>query len=396
VTAAMEATAEMAVAKVFQHERCRRNEGKKMISKGILCLIVGSGLPLLTFGRNTPRVASVPNDPLELAAGQIQAASTPEGRIAVLQLLDRARNNYALRSGGQGYDLKINFAVDSLGQTDYDGVWEMEDLFVPGQGLHWTAKTASGYTVTGIASNGELYGEGAANAIPLRLQEARGILLHPLPSASYVSRESIRTSAATFRGALVTCILLSSSRNAATPALGRGWEESEECIDTQSGRLLLHSEVPGRYAVYDYSSAPQLRGHTLPRTVSITEAGRVVSRISVVKLEEISAADPSLFVPTADMKARGPAIEMTAATKISRIHGPRPFTSAMTVRPVCVFGMVTATGQLLEAHSLQPSDPNSQAAVEDAKRIDFSPGTPAGARPRQHFVFVVEKFVSRP
>jgi hypothetical protein len=58
--------------------------------------------------------------------------------------------------------------------------------------------------------------------------------------------------------------------------------------------------------------------------------------------------------------------------------------------------MVTSTGQLVEAHSLQPSDPNSQAAVEDAKRIDFSPLTAAGVAPEQHFVFVIEKFTSQP
>jgi hypothetical protein len=71
----------------------------------------------------------------------------------------------------------------------------------------------------------------------------------------------------------------------------------------------------------------------------------------------------------------------------------------MTVRPVCVFGIVTPSGQLVEAHSLQPSDPNSQAAVDDAKLIDFSPSTAVGslpgAPPRQHFVFVIEKFILR-
>ena len=364
-----------------------------MICKGILWLIVGAALPLVTFGQNAPRIAPVPSDPLELVAGPIQVAGTPASRTAILQLLARARNNYTLRMAGQGYDLKINFAVDSLGQTDYDGAWEMEDLFVPGQGLRWTATAAAGYTTTGISSNGELYGEGTASAVPLRLEEARGILLHPLPSAAYASRESIRTSTATFHGALVTCVLLSSSKKAATPALGRGWEESEECID-QTGLLQVHSEAPGRYALYDYSNAPQLGGHVLPRTVTVTEAGRIVSKISVESLQGITGTDASLFVPTDAMKAKGPAVAMTSATKVSRVQGQGPFTSAMTLHPVCVFGIVTPTGHLVEAHTLQPSDPNSQAAVEDAKKIDFSPQTPAGP-PQQHFVFVIEKFVSQ-
>jgi hypothetical protein len=129
--------------------------------------------------------------------------------------------------------------------------------------------------------------------------------------------------------------------------------------------------------------------------VTVTEGGRVVSTISVEKLEEINGGDPNLFTPTEGMKAGGRSVEMTAATKISRVHGQPPFTSAMTVRVVCVFGLVSPSGQLLEAHSLQPSDPNSQAAVDDAKQIDFAPAMPAGSAPRQHFAFVIEKFISR-
>ncbi len=372
---------------------------KSDLLRSTLSLIVGGTLPLMAFGQNVPKTAPVPRDPLELVTGPIQVAGTTASRGAVLQLLGHARNSYALRSAGQAYDLKVGFTVDPLGATNYDGSWEMEDRFVPGQGLHWTAKSAAGYTITEISANKALYGEGTASAVPLRLQEARGVLFDPVPSPSYANRGSIRTSTATFHGATLTCVLLSPSRTA-NPAAGRGWDESEECIDTQSGLLQMHSEVPGRYAAYDYSNAPQFGGHVLPRTVTVTEGGRVVSKISVESLQGTPPSDPALFVPTVGMKAGGRATAMTAATKISRIHGPgiqgqASLTSAMTMRPVCVFGMVTPTGQLVEAHSLQPSDPNSQAAVEDAKAIDFSPLIPAGAPPQQHFVFVIEKFVAQ-
>ncbi len=371
-----------------------------MISKGMLWLIVGSGLPLMAFMRSAPGVAPVPNDPLELSAGEVKVAG-PADRKALLELLARARDSYALRRSGLGYDLKVSFTVDTLGQTDDDGAWELEDLFVPGRGLRWTAQSATGYSVTGIASNGELYGDAVASAIPLRVEEVRGILLHPLPSATYASRESIRMSTAAFHGAQATCLLLSTSKKPAFPSVGRAWEESEECIDPKSGLLLMHSEAPGRYVVYDYSNAPQLGNHTLPGTVTVTEAGRVVSKISVEKLAEMNTVDPAMFVPTKAMMARGRFIEMTATTKILRVHGQGPFTSAMTVRPVCVFGMVTPAGQLVDAHSLQPSDPNSQAAVADAEQISFSPlaagapGASLGAPLRQHFVFVIEKFISQ-
>lgn len=126
----------------------------------------------------------------------------------------------------------------------------------------------------------------------------------------------------------------------------------------------------------------------------VTEAGKIVSTILIDSLTELPASGHTLFAPTLEMKARGGAVAMGAAQKISRVSGQGPFTSEMTVRPVCVFGLVTPTGQLVEAHSLQPSDPNSNAAVEDAKRINFAPQTTPGAPPQQHFVFVIERFFS--
>ena len=80
----------------------------------------------------------MPRDPLELVTGQVQVAGTPASRDAMLQLLARARNSYQLRNAGQPWNLKVRFTVDSHGETNYDGDWEMEDHFDPGQGVHWT------------------------------------------------------------------------------------------------------------------------------------------------------------------------------------------------------------------------------------------------------------------
>src|ERR1700722_13138271 len=111
---------------------------------GMSRLMLWGCLPLTALGQNAPRIAPVPRDPLELATGQIQAADTPASRETALQLLARARSSFALRSAGQAYDLKVSFTVDSLGITNYDGAWEMEDLFAPKQGHRWTATPASG------------------------------------------------------------------------------------------------------------------------------------------------------------------------------------------------------------------------------------------------------------
>jgi hypothetical protein len=251
------------------------------------------------------------------------------------------------------------------------------------------------YTTTQIRSNEMAFGDGTADYIPLRLQEARAALLDPIPAAGNVQRAAMRTSKAFYNGTQLSCVLLSrAGKGAVASTAGRRWEETEECIDPKSGLLQVHSQIPGRYYAYDYSNAPQIEGRLLPHKVIVTEGGRKVSEITVESLTEIPDADPSLFVPTEAMKERGRAVMMGPAQKISRFFGQGPFAAGATAQPVCVFGLVTPSGQLVEAHSLQPADPNSNAAVEAAKLIDFSPPDPIVTRPQQHFVFIIEKFVS--
>jgi hypothetical protein len=73
-----------------------------MVFKGMSCFIAASVLSLAAFGQNALTTAPVPSDPLELVTGQIQVADTPASRTAVLQLLARAHDHYALRSAGNG------------------------------------------------------------------------------------------------------------------------------------------------------------------------------------------------------------------------------------------------------------------------------------------------------
>src|SRR5581483_4661035 len=152
-------------------------------------------------------------------------------------------------------DLKVSFTVDSGGQTAYDGAWKMEDVFDPKLGLRWTAQGPASYGITRISANGKTYGEDTASYVPLRLQEARAALFDPIPSAANLNRAVIRTSTATFNGLQLTCVLLAGSGRAATANTGRQWDETEECIDPASGRLQVHSQVPGRYYSYDYTDA---------------------------------------------------------------------------------------------------------------------------------------------
>ena len=372
-----------------------------MVFRRMSSLLATAALSVCAFGQNASRNESgsasmvlVPGDPLELVTGPARIVDTPADRDAIAQLLARARNSYALQGAGRGYDLKVTFTANSQGQTQYDGDWAMEDLFDPRQGLRWTASATAGFTVTRISSNGTSYSEGTTGPIPLRLQEARAALFNPIPSATNVKRQSIRTATTVRAGATLTCILLSGSGSGANAAPGRRWDETEECIDPASGLLQVHSQVPGRYYAYDYANALRSGNRVLPRKVTVTEAGRVVSTISVESLTEVPGADPSLFVPTEEMKTRGRAIAVEQAQKIFTVLPQGAAAPGGTARTVCVFGLVTASGQLVEAHSLQPWDPDSQTALEAVKRMKFAAPAAPGAPPQQHFVFVIGRFVA--
>ncbi len=357
--------------------------------------IAAGGLSLAAFGQTTLPTPPIPGDPLEMVTGETPAIPARDSRASVLSLIERARDSYALRKAGRAYDLKVSFTVDSGGQTAFDGAWQMEDVFDPKQGFRWTAQAADTYSIIRINANGMLYGQDTGSYIPLRLQEVRAALFDPLPSAARFAHGSIRTATANLNGAQVTCVLFSALKPAAKGLPGRRWNESEDCIDPQSGLLLTHSQVPGRYYAYDYSDSLSLDGHTLPRKVTVTEAGRTVTEISVDSLTELPAADPILFGAAEEMKAGGRAITMAGAEKIWHDFGRGRAPAGAATHIVCVFGVLTPSGQLAEAHSLQPSDPNSQTAVETAKQMNFSRRA-VGAQPEQHFVFVIERFVSSP
>ena len=220
-----------------------------MVSKGMLRMFLAGGLSLAAVCQNPQWTAPIPSDPLEMVTGRTIAATKRASRAAVVGLLGRARDSFSLRSAGRGYDLKITFMVSSYGQTEHDGAWEMEDVFDPKYGYRWTAKDSASYAITRVFSNGVLYGEETADYIPLRLQEARAALFDPIPSWRHVDSASIRTSTADFHGVQLNCVLLSNSGVAATAASWRRWDETEECVDPQTGLLRVHSQVPGRYYV---------------------------------------------------------------------------------------------------------------------------------------------------
>src|ERR1044071_4572031 len=85
----------------------------------------------------TKQVPPVPGDPLELATGPASIADTPEKRSAILNLLERARQNNNLHvSGMNPFALKASF--NSSGSADNSGSGELEESWLSGQTWRWS------------------------------------------------------------------------------------------------------------------------------------------------------------------------------------------------------------------------------------------------------------------
>jgi len=346
--------------------------------------LIGVAANVLSAGQ-LGSVAPVPANPWEPAASGVRTVTSHEERAQLIQLLDRARGFYSLNTAGVPYHLKTSFTVSSNGTTQFDGDWQMDMTHAPGLGTLITAETAN-YSVRHLRAGNIVY-QSPQGSMPLRLHEAIGHLLGSMESTSWTERDLIRTVQADVSGMSATCILLAGAhqtREAGAP--GRLWEEREECIDPQTGHLILHSPSPGLTILYDFAGSRHFHGKELPRKMTVMENGAIVMTEQVETLEDLPTLDASLFTPTAAMQPGGTVMG-------SRFTMPlwigRPTVPAN--QAVMVFGLLNPDGSISEAHALEASDPRLvEAAVNLVSQlklhIPVAPG--ANVEQREFFGFV--------
>jgi hypothetical protein len=347
--------------------------------RGLLSILLA--LPLAALGQKAPVAVPVPHDPLELVTGSAEPLEGPE-RDAANQLLVRAREVYLPRGAGAPVAIRYTFTVSSGGTTEHDGKWEVEEVSSPPANRRWTAKASDGYQITQISADAMAFGEGTVTSIPLRFHEARAMLFDPIAIVAQ------RRADAAYNGKKVTCLLNGAVETVPTVS-GRRWDEAETCIDAETGLMVTNSAVPGRYTLYDYTDASKVGKFVLPSKITVTEAGKVVNEIHVESLAEIPEPDKELFTATKEMKW---GVTMVAQQKVF-VNGEKSFPPAGAIQPVVVYGLLAPSGDLLEAHSLQPDDPNSKAALDHVKTMKYF-GPSVGAEHSQHFVFVYVKFAA--
>ena len=336
-------------------------------------------------------IAPVTPDPFEIATGIAHTASTPEERAAALGLLRGARVHYDLHSSNTPYGIKVTF--HTTGSSHYEGSGDMEEIYQSSQDYRWNVNLG-GYTGLRIYSAGVPYDQRPPGPLPLRVSQIRHAIFSPI----YLNfpQFKIRTVEAVYNGTKVTCVLLATG-GVPTEAPGRHWPEVEYCVDPHTGLLQVYSEVPGSFVMYDYSSPVAFHGHTLARGITVAEAGVKVAEARIESIRDAAGVDPSLFIPTAEMKARGLGTVLQEPIRTFLDVGRKPLPPDAEFHPVEVRAVLAEDGSVSDAQALQTDDAaKSQAAVDLVSHHHFAFPTAVGGAPVQHEIFVNVRFVSVP
>jgi hypothetical protein len=315
----------------------------------------------------TKQVAPVPGDPLELATGPATIADTPEKRSAILNLLERARQNNNLHvSGMNPFDLKASF--NSSGSPGNAGPGILEESWLSGTTWRWSEHLGN-YSQLRIFHKGVAYDSNPGSYQPLRLQMIRQAVFWPV--AGNFANAVIRVAEASWNGKPVTCALIAGPRANANKETGRQWIEEEFCIDPATGFLQTYSIAPGIYDVYDYSNALEFHGHSIARRITIVENSIPVATVELNEIKDLNTTDASLFTPGADMK--GPGIMIGPPMRFPQVV-KNNLAAASVVQPIIIHAALDVSGRVLEAEALQTTDSAlSEAALKLVKNTNYGP-----------------------
>ena len=336
------------------------------------------------------QVAPVPGDPLELETGPATIADTPEKRSAILNLLERARQNNNLHVAGMNpFDLKASF--NSSGSAGNSGPGVLEESWLSGATWRWSEHLGT-YSQLRIFRNGVAYDSNPGTYQPLRLQMVRQAIFWPV--AGNFANDVIRVAESSWNGKAVTCALIAGPRASANQETGRQWIEEEFCIDPATGLLQTYSIAPGIYDAYDYSNALEFHGHSIASRITIVENSVPVATVELNEIKDLNTADVSLFTPSADMK--GPGIMLGSPMRFPQVAKKNlPANATGVMQPIIIHAALDVSGKVLEAEALQTSDAAlSEAALNLVKNTNYGP---ARNRERiQRDVFINVQFLPAP
>ena len=346
---------------------------------------IGSGIPpgpLITPLQQLP----IPYDPLEMVTRDAQIVSSPEERAAADELLVKAQRLSNVRL--QPYDLKTTFVTN--GSLPSDGAWTLEDIS-PGADLYrWTAQGPS-YSGVFLLKD-RLFSSNQQNpTIPLRLLQVRHAIFYPPTAIGPTS--AVRLATGSLDGVPVQCVLVAmgfplNSRNSFSS--GRSYRESEYCVDSKTGLLMIFSPVPGLYVRYNYQNAIHFHRSIIPSGFTISEIGRTVIDAKTESVSDPPAASASIFQPSGMYPVGVGVLHGRGMSWMTSFQQ-----GVSNDQVVVVHGVRFANEQLKEAEILSSTDPSLN---DDALKFTSNRSTAItffdqpGATPRTTESFYVVEF----
>jgi hypothetical protein len=318
----------------------------------------------------------VPIDPYELVTGAGKAQAKDAGRSQALTLLNHAKSFIRLQAPNTPpHSLTVTFTA--AGDPANSGTGELNQLWLGVQNHRWTAKFGD-YAVARVHIHGEAFDEKPAGIVPMRVHMLRNSIFWA--AGTIAADAHFRTAPATWNDKPVTCVLIS-DRSDPSAAPARRWDESEYCIDDQSGLIQTFSFAPGNYSVYSYAKGQSYHGTPIPDRITTYIAAAMAIDANVRIDEPDTAALPAS--PTAEMLANGRPISLQDPVR-QRMEVHDPKISGET--PVMVNAQAGPDGHVAAAEICASADASLNArALELVKAGRFG----GGDLQRQVYVEVV-------
>jgi hypothetical protein len=345
-------------------------------------------IPVFAQPNATPPVAppADPHDPIT-ASGQTPASvETVQQRAAATTLLMQASDHYAMHAKGTpAHVLQMSF--NATASTLYPAATgQLTETWISGQNWRWDGSLGSNYALLRISSNGVAYDQTANQPMPLHMKMLTNTVFAPMYGIT-PRTQPMRTASVSLNGTQVTCILLGSGVWSGTAQGSRGWDEAEYCVDPSTGLLRVYSEVPGIFAIYDYTNALKFHDRILPGAMTIEENGAAVVQAQLTSIADTDPNNTAPFTPTAQMMQQGPAAVLFLPMRMNRFMPSPSVTVDAGIQPVIVHITLDQQGKVGESELLQTTS-MSQQALDLVKQIVWPTPETSGTPPRQREAFV--------
>ena len=314
-------------------------------------------------------VAPVPSDPHELVKGVVSVASTPEERNELIGMLrDAVAKGLSHKAGMEPFHLDASFTA--AGKLTYTGPGRIKEIWLSGK--NWQVTESIGdYTLTRTSYGGDVVDDQPVSLIPMRAQMLRNEILWAASADAGVA--SIRKAPAMWNGRPVTCVLLSNADESLAKLQTRLWEENEYCVANDTHALVMHSIVPGTYAVFSYTRNLRFHRKSIPDRITIFVDGEQAVDANL-HISDPSGADEELFAAPAEAFMHSVAAIALSDARITAVDVPNG-ASGGVVEPAMIHLQLNGEGAVLDAEPAAAANPSlTDRAIEVAKGLNLGGG----------------------